>query len=226
MPDNAASLPKNDPLVLTFLIATALAAAVVTGASLSGIATGAVQDLLRAAGFGQNSDIRAEQRRQALALEKIELSVGRVRADIALLDARVDDGEKAHQEAANSVPSIDSEFDLGALRTSLDEQSERSRNEFSAINKRIDWLEKLVYSRDATGSVQPATPVRRQGSQSGPSWFVLHAQKGVAVIAGKGGTIDVTPGFMVPDLGRVAAIRQEGGRWVVVMDKGMTIRER
>ncbi|HWN50766.1 MAG TPA: hypothetical protein VNO18_13265 [Xanthobacteraceae bacterium] len=30
----------------------------------------------------------------------------------------------------------------------------------------------------------------------------------------------------IPDLGRVAAIRQEGGRWVVVMDKGMTIRER
>jgi hypothetical protein len=226
MPDNAASLPKNDPLGFTFLIAMTLAAAVVTGASLSGIATGAVQDLLRAAGFGQNSDIRAEQRRQALALEKIELSVGRMRADIALLDARVDDGEKAHQEAANSVPSIDSEFDLGGLRTSLDEQSERSRNEFSAINKRIDWLEKLVYSRDATGSVLPATPVRRQGSQSGPSWFVLHAQKGVAVIAGKGGAIDVTPGFMVPDLGRVAAIHQEGGRWVVVMDKGMTIRER
>jgi hypothetical protein len=37
---------------------------------------------------------------------------------------------------------------------------------------------------------------------------------------------DVTPGFTVPDLGRVAAIRQEGGRWVVVTDKGMTIRER
>lgn len=169
---------------------------------------------------GRNNAIRA------LALEKIELSVGRMRADIALLNAQVDDIEKPHQEAANSVSSIDSEFDLGALRTSLDEQSERSRNEFSAINKRIDWLEKLVYSQDATGSAQPATPVRRQGSQSGPGWFVLHAEKGVAVIAGKGSAIDVTPGFMLPDLGRVAAIRQEGGRWVVVMDKGMTIRER
>jgi hypothetical protein len=226
MPDNPPSLPKNDPLAFTFLIAMALAAAVVTGASLSGIATGAVQDLLWTAGFGQNSEIRAEQHRQALALEKIELSVGRVRADIALLDARIDDGEKPHQEAANSVPSIDGEFDLGALRTSLDEQSERSRNEFSAINKRIDWLEKVVYRQDATGSVQPATPARDQSSQPGPGWFVLHAEKGVAVIAGKGGAIDVTPGFMVPDLGRVAAIRQEGGRWVVVMDKGMTIRER
>ena len=34
------------------------------------------------------------------------------------------------------------------------------------------------------------------------------------------------PLHLIPDLGRVAAIRQEGGRWVVVMDKGMTIRER
>jgi len=55
---------------------------------------------------------------------------------------------------------------------------------------------------------------------------VLHAEKGVAVIAGKSGAIDVTPGFVVPNLGRVAAIRQEGRRWVVTTDKGMTIRER
>jgi hypothetical protein len=226
MPDNTASLPKNDPLAFTFLLAMALAAAVVTGASLSGIATGAVQNLLRTAGFGQNSEIRAEQRRQALALEKIELSVGRMRADVALLNSRVDEAENPRQEAIDSSAGIDIEFDLGALRTSLDEQAERTRNEFNAVNKRIDWLEKLVYNQDATGSVQEKTPGRRQGAQSGPSWFVLHAEKGVAVIAGKSGAIDVTPGFVVPDLGRVAAIRQEGGRWVVVMDKGMTIRER
>jgi hypothetical protein len=54
---------------------------------------------------------------------------------------------------------------------------------------------------------------------------VLHAQEGVAVISGKGGTIDVTPGFVIPQLGRVAEIRQQGGRWEVVTDKG-TIRER
>ena len=226
MPDNPAPLPKHDPLAFTFLIAMALAAAVVSGASLSGVASGAVQDLLRTAGFGRDSEIRAEQRRQALALEKIEMSFSVVRADVALLNARVDDAEKPRPKAANAAPShFDGEFDLEALRTSLDEHTERNRNEFSAVNKRIDWIEKLVY-QDATGSVQPATPGRRQGVQSEPGWFVLHAEKGVAVIAGKSGAIDVTPGFLVPDLGRVAAIRQEGGRWVVVMDKGMTIRER
>jgi hypothetical protein len=226
MPDNIAPFPKNDPLAFTFLIALALAAAVVTGAALSRVASSGVQDLPGTAGFGRESEIMVEQRRQATELEKIELSIGRVRADMALLNTRVDEVENLPREAVNSAPSIDREIDLGALRSSLDEHAERNRNELRAVNKRLDWLEKLVYGQDATGSVQPAAPGRRRGAQPGPGWFVLHAEKGVAVIAGKGGAIDVTPGFMVPDLGRVAAIRQESGHWVVVMDKGRTIRER
>jgi hypothetical protein len=219
-------LSKHDPVAFTFLIAMALAAAVVTGASLSGIASGAVQDLLLTAGFGQDSEIKAEQHRQALALARIETTFGVVRGEVARLNARVDDAEKPRQEAADAASRhIDGELDLAALRTSIDEHAQRDRNEFGAINKRIDWLEQLVYGHDATGSVQPATAGRR-GAQSAPGWFVLHAEKGVAVIAGKGGAIDVTPGFVVPDLGRIAAIRQQGGRWVVVMDNGMTIRER
>jgi hypothetical protein len=226
MPNRTAPRPKHDPLAFTFLIAMALAAAVVTGASLSGVASGAVQDLLRTAGFGHDSEIKAEQHRQALALAKIETTFGLVHGEVGKLNARIDDAEKTRHDAADAASRhIDGEIDLAALRTSLDEHAERNRNEFGAVNKRIDWLEKLAYSQDATGAVPPATPGRR-GAQSTPGWFVLHAEKGVAVIAGKGGAIDVTPGFVVPDLGRVAAIRQQGGRWVVVMDNGMTIRER
>lgn len=226
MPDNASSVRKNDASAFTFFVAFAFAAAVVAGASLGGVASGAMKDMLRNAGLERESEIMAEQRRQALALEKIEIAVGRARADIALLNGRVDEADSLHQQAVNSAPGIDPELELGALRTSLDEQAERSRNEFNAVNKRIDWLEKLVYSQDGTGSAQPPTPGRRRLAQSRSGWFVKHAQKGVAVIASKGGAIDVTPGFMVPDLGRVSAIRQEGRRWVVVMDKGVTIRER
>jgi hypothetical protein len=237
MPNHPAPLPKHDPVAFTFLIAMALAAAVVTGASLSGVASGAVQDMLRTAGFGQDSEIKAEQRRQSLALAKIETSFGLVRGEVAMLNARIADAERLHLAAAKEAPApgpgsghVDAGIDLATLRTSLDEHAERNRYEFSAVNKRIDWLEQLVYSpADVTGSVAPVAPPapgRGHGAQSAPEWFVLHAEKGVAVIAGKSGTIDVTPGFVVPDLGRVAAIRQQGGHWVVVMDKGLTIRER
>jgi hypothetical protein len=233
--------PRKDPVAFAFLIAMSLAAAVVGGAALSGVASGAVQDLLRTAGFGQDSETRAEQRRQALALARVQDSVGLMRGEVALLNIRMEDVEKPHQdimraaagEAAKPAPGeADTSVDVAALRTSLDEHVERNRHEFNAVNKRIDWLEQLVYSQDVTGSVQPAASQaapptgRRHGVQAAPGWFVLHAEQGVAVISGKGGTIDVTPGFVVPELGRVAAIRQEGGRWVVVTDKGMTIRER
>jgi hypothetical protein len=233
MPDNTSRL-RNGLFAFRSLAPVALAAAVVTGASLSGLASGAVQKLPWTAGSRHDSAIMAEQRRQASALEKIEVAVSRARADVALLNARADEAENPHLEAAkspinsatNSATGTDREFDLGALRSSLDEQAERNRNELRAVNKRLDWLEKIVYGQDAAGPVQLAAPGRRPNARSGRRWFVLHAEKGVAVIAGKGGAIDVTPGFMVPDLGRVAAIRQEGGRWVVVTDKGMMIRER
>ncbi len=226
MPDNTSPVAKNDTSAFTFFVAFALAAAVVAGASLGGVASGAMKDMLRNAGLEREKEITAEQRRQALALEKIEVSIGRARADIALLNGRVDDAESLRQQPVNSAPSAAPELEVGALRTSLDEQAERSRNEFNSVKKRIDWLEKLVYNgQDGSGPVQP-TPGRRRLAQSGNGWFVMHAQKGVAVIASKAGAIDVTPGFVVPDLGRVSAIRQEGRRWVVVMDKGITIRER
>jgi hypothetical protein len=233
MPDNTSRL-RNGFFAFRSLAPVALAAAVVTGASLSGLASGAVQKLPWPAGSRHDSAIMAEQRRQASALEKIEIAVSRAHADVALLNARADEAENLHLEpakspispATNSTTGADREFDLGALRSSLDEQTERSRNELRAVNKRLDWLEKIVYGQDAAGPVQLAAPARRPNVRSGRRWFVLHAEKGVAVIAGKGGAIDVTPGFMVPDLGRVSAIRQEGGRWVVVTDKGMMIRER
>jgi len=226
MPDNTSPRLRNGLFAFRSLAPVALAAAVVTGASLTGLASGAVQKLPWAAGSRHDSAIVAEQRRQASALEKIEVAVSRAHADVALLNARADEAENLHLEAAKSPPNTDREFDLGALRSSLDEQAERNRNELRTVSKRLDWLEKIVYGQDATGPVKLAAPGRRLNAGSGRRWFVLHAEKGVAVIAGKGGAVDVTPGFMVPDLGRVAAIRQEGGRWVVVTDKGMTIRER
>lgn len=226
MPDNSSPRLRNGLFAFRSLAPVALAAAVVTGASLSGLASGAMQKLPWTASSHHDSAIMAEQRRQAAALEKIEVAVSRAHADVALLNARADEAENLHLEATRSAPNTDREFDLGALRSSLDEQAERNRNELRTVNKRLDWLEKIVYGQDATGPVKLAAPGRRPGAGSGRRWFVLHAEKGVAVIAGKAGAIDVTPGFMVPDLGRVAAIRQEGGRWVVVTDKGMTIRER
>jgi hypothetical protein len=249
MPDYTSPPARSNPVVLTLLTAAALAGAMLAGASINGGANDSIRELFRGAGFGRTSEIVAEQRRQATALQNIELAVSRARADVAVLNTRVDEAENLYRAAVAAVPGSlvsgsrepgnqaldylpsgdlpkgsDHELDLGALRSSLDEQAERNRNEFHAVNKRLDWLEKFIYGPE--GAVQPAGTARRPGRQFARGWRVLHAANGAAVISGKGGAIDVIPGSKVPDLGRVSAIRQERGRWVVVTDNGMTIRER
>ncbi len=135
---------RSNPIVFTSLITAALAAAVLAGASLSSVASGAAQDMLRAAGFGSSAEIQAEQRRHARVLERIELAVGRVQADIALLNARIEDAGDRSRDALNAAPvnrasgnpapdnsgQVNSgqvnptrrgpEFDLGALRASFE----------------------------------------------------------------------------------------------------------
>jgi hypothetical protein len=254
MPDNTSPPAKSNPVVSTLLVTAALAGAMLAGASING-ANGPVKELFRSAGFGRTTEIVAEQRRQAQALEKIELAVIRTRADVAVLNARVDEAENLYQEAVNAAPGSPAsgnpepdskasgdlpknndtkngdtknggqELEFGVLRASLDEQAEHNRNEFHAVNKRLDWLEKFIYGPE--GAVQPARMAPRRPSRLfARRWRVLHAGNGAAVISSKDGAIDVTPGTRIPELGRVSAIRQERGRWVVVTDNGMTIRER
>jgi hypothetical protein len=133
MPDNVSPPAKGNPVIMTSLIAAALVAVALTAAWLSSSTGGAMQDMLRGAGFGPDSALVAEQRRQAQALERIERAVGGVRADITLLHARIDEAGKRDQDAANMAPvnrasgnlapdnppGIGPEFDLGALRTSF-----------------------------------------------------------------------------------------------------------
>lgn len=171
MPENAPRSPRSNPIVFTSLITAALAAAALTGAAFSGAASGAMQDLLRTVGFGRTGEVVTEQRRQAETLERIELAVGRVRADIALLNARID--ENLDSDAATAAPinpgpaslpvkRIASEqpvvaistpshaphggpqFDLGALRTSLDAEVDPARAGFRAVHRHPDlgWSRK------------------------------------------------------------------------------------
>jgi hypothetical protein len=138
MPHNTSPSVRNKPVVFTALMTLALAAAVLTGASFSGVTSSAAQDRLRNPGFGRNGGTLAEQRRHAQALERIELAIGRLRADIALLNARIEEAGTRNREAANAAPVSASgnlaandpgqnnpsgsgpEFDLGALRTSFE----------------------------------------------------------------------------------------------------------
>jgi hypothetical protein len=181
--------PPKDTVAFAFLIAMIMVAAIMFAAGASGIASGAVQDMLRWAGFGANAEMRAELTRHGTDIADILTSLDRTTDEVSTLGARTQDLVRSDAAQSERLARLDDEVamlkakfrallpadpleslanggsELLTLRTTLDAQSERSRHEYIALNKRIDYLENLILAApDVTGSVPPPAKHKRHGS--------------------------------------------------------------
>jgi hypothetical protein len=186
--ESSASPPK-DTVSFALLIAMILVAAVMFGVGVSGFASGAGQDLLRAAGFGATAEIRAELGRQKTDIADIGASLDRMIGEAATLGPRTQDLVRSDAAQSEHLAKLDDEVamlkakfrallpddpleslanggtDMLTLRTTMDAQAERSRHEYIALNKRIDYLENLIVpAPDVTGSVRAPAKHKRRGS--------------------------------------------------------------
>jgi hypothetical protein len=184
--------PPKDTVAFAFLIAMILVAAVMFGAGVSGVASGAVHDMLRTAGFGASAEIRAELGLHRSEIADIGASLDRIIGEAATLDARTGDLARGDAAQADHLARLDAEVamlkakfrallpddpleslanggtDVLTLRATLDAQAERNRHEFNALNKRIDHLENLIATPpDVTASVHPPEKHKRHGAHGG-----------------------------------------------------------
>jgi hypothetical protein len=189
--ENTVSPPK-DTVAFAFLIAMILVAAVMFGAGASGIASGAVQDMLRWAGLGAGAEMRAELSRQKTDIADMRASLDRTSGETATLGARTEDLVRSDAAQSDRLARLDDEVamlkakfrallptdpleslansgtDLLTLRTTLDAQAERSHHEYIALNKRIDYLENLIAAPpEVTASVHPPERHKRHGMSRG-----------------------------------------------------------
>jgi len=183
-----AASPPKDTVAFAFLVVMILVAAIMFGIGASGIASGTVQDALRWAGFGANAEIRAELARHGADIADIRASLDRTIGEAATLGARTEDLVRSDAAQSERLAKLDDEVamlkakfrallpvdpleslanggtDLLTLRTTLDAQAERSRHEYIALNKRIDYLENMIaVAPDVTGSVRPPAKHKRRG---------------------------------------------------------------
>ena len=140
--------------------------------------------------------------------------------------------------------------DVAALKSSVDSAARNSNAQFAKVGERfnrveqaqtepaarlakvIQTLERLDRREPAspvtTGTVTPPPAAAAPLPQPKPSpspvqgWFVRDVYDGAALLEGRRGElVEVSPGDMVPGLGRVEAIRRQDGRWVVVTQRGL-----
>jgi hypothetical protein len=79
---------------------------------------------------------------------------------------------------------------------------------------------------EVTGSLQqmPRSATAARAVLAG--WQVRRAYDGIALLEGKSGVIEVSPGQDIPDLGRVQEIKNDNGRWQVITSKGVILPAR
>jgi hypothetical protein len=140
---SARRAPKSDITALALMIGMILAVAVTSGATFSAAGSGALQQGLRALGFGRDTEIRAEQRKHSTALAEIERIIGRMDREIGGLTTRVARAESSETGAQESLEQLHG--GLAALNADMKElraRSEAAGNE--AWRKPVDHLNTAV----------------------------------------------------------------------------------
>jgi hypothetical protein len=135
--------------------------------------------------------------------------------------------------------------DVTALKTSIETSNRGANSQFTKISERLDRTERaqaepaaklaaltesfsrlehrIAPTADVTGSItakDPAKPSILEG------WVVRDIYRGRAVVENRNRAYEVGPGSNLPGIGRIEAITQQNGRWVVVTPKGLIVSMR
>ncbi len=166
------------------------------------------------------SDEATKRRIAALQDEVQEL-----RAKLDVVEKR-QQAEHAAVQAASARPPMDNktavsatEATPGAQRSSeiSDSKAARAAKNESARNESA----KNLSARNESSKID-MTPVETiaPGPKIVNGYRVRDVYQGAALIESDGGMIGVEPGEIVPGVGRVIAIKERAGRWVVVTERG------
>lgn len=74
------------------------------------------------------------------------------------------------------------------------------------------------------GVADPRYVPEYRGAPVLPGWAVREVRRGIAVIEGRYGLIEVEPGDRLPGLGRIESIQRQDGRWVVATSRGLIVQ--
>jgi hypothetical protein len=204
----AAPAPGPSPRVNRF---TLLAAALAVAAALGAMAGVLSAYLLLAP---TSSPVPLDGKSGIEEIQALKENVVQARVELAALKVSLEAGNRS----ANAQ--------LTRIGERIDRIDRSQAEPLTKLNKAIETLERIARG-DVTGSTH--TP----GGSSPPAkanvlegWLVREVHRGVALIEGRMGMVEIEAGDVVPGLGRVDSIRKQDGRWVVVTSKGTILSAR
>jgi len=203
-----ASLTAMKPSHRFSLLAASVAAAAALGAVIGSAVT---------SGFATQSTAVSIDPSQAL-----QGSVAQLGKEVAALKAGV--------EAASRTATAQ----FGKINERMD-RSERAQadalGKIAGLSEAVLRQEKGISSNQAaevTGSVTDARAGANDSAKPAilEGWALRDVYRGRALVENRTGLYEIAPGANLPGAGRIEAISQQSGRWVVVTSKGLIVSSR
>jgi hypothetical protein len=142
-PDPSRRKPHSDSTAFALLIGMVLAVGVTAAASFSAAGSGALQQTLRTLGFGRDTEIQAEQHKQAAVLADFERIINRMDNEIGGLTSRLARTETNDTAVNEKLDRLDG----GITALTGDVQDLRARSETAGgegWRKPVDHLNAAV----------------------------------------------------------------------------------
>jgi hypothetical protein len=133
---------KGDSTALALMIGMVLAVAVTAGAAFHSAGSGALQAALKSLGFGRDTEIQAEQRRQAQSLSELERIMNRMDNEIGGLTTRMSRTESADAAAGARLGALDN--GIAGLATDVKDLRARAEAGGEGWKKPVEHLNTAV----------------------------------------------------------------------------------
>ncbi|UGV28686.1 hypothetical protein E0H22_25400 [Rhodopseudomonas boonkerdii] len=160
--------------------------------------------------------------RPQLAGNVSETELRNIRESVAQLRQQVADlsSSTARPEVASSQqPAVERALSRSIEHEPLEQHTRATRN-----SDENHASEPASPALEVTGSIQlPIASIATTSRAIIDGWHIRRTYDGVAVLEGKFGVIEVSPGQDIPTLGRIQEISNDSGRWQVITSKGIVV---
>lgn len=151
-----------------------------------------------------------------------------LKAELAALQKTLD---ATREQAASKIETLSAKLD----------QSKGDAQRLSELQGRLERIEKQAEAEKrqperqaraedpaTTGSVsrdarEPEAKPAEPAAKIVRNWTVRDVTRGVALLEGRNGLIEVVRGARAPGMGRIRSIERRDGQWVVVTDRGLVL---
>lgn len=172
------------------------------------------------AAANSQDEVRALKGEVASLQKTLEATREQSATKIEGLSAKLDQSKGDAQRVAEMQERLDRMEKQAAAETRASEAKLAAERQSEKRLARADDPQATgSVSRDDRGSAEKP----RDDAKVVRNWVVRDVNRGVALLEGRYGSIEVERGARVPGMGRIRSVERRDGQWVVVTDRGLVL---